>query len=213
MYLSIPAPFFFFLENHMTIPMTLACSCTDFLLNIHLYFTDRKLPEGTGNTAQLWSACLACEVQLQTKQTTCWRHAGNTDRSSKDKLSNQSNETPAFLGIGSLFSCLLSWPGKRMSLYWASDCPPPLACVHISSIRRYEPSSFPPPWLSCRKQNGNTCFLLTHTQTLQNKKYELSPSSCVCALNMCKHWTECRYSKAVLEKVSSFPSLHPLPYI
>lgn len=77
----------------MTIPMILACSCTGFLLNIHLYFTDRKLPEGTGNTAQLWSACLACEVQLQTKQPAGGMQATLTEAKTNSRI-NQTKPQP-----------------------------------------------------------------------------------------------------------------------
>lgn len=123
----------------------------------------------------------------------------------KGKPNHSENRQHLFLLV--FFSPL----AKSISLYWPSDGPIPLACIYIISVRMYELSLFPFPRQRCKKQNGNTCFLLTHTQTLQNKKYELPPSSCVCALNMCKHWTECRHSKAALEKMFSFFSLHPPP--
>lgn len=77
----------------MAIPMILICSCTDFRLNIHLYFTDRKLPEAGGNIAQLQNTCLACEVQLQAKQNINKPHAGDMQATlTEEKTKSQTHQ-------------------------------------------------------------------------------------------------------------------------
>lgn len=84
--------------------MILPCSCTDFRLIIHLYFTDRKLPEGAVRVARLQNACLALEVQLQAKQNKTKPQAWGVQATlTEEKIKSQtkSNEAPTNQGTDS----------------------------------------------------------------------------------------------------------------
>jgi hypothetical protein len=88
----------------------------DFHLNIHLYFTDRKLLEGAGGVAQFQNACLACKVQLQAAQNKTKHRLDSVMQATltgEENFPNQSNEALTNQGTDSIISSLLSWLGRR----------------------------------------------------------------------------------------------------
>lgn len=110
----------------------------DFHLNIHLYFTDRKLPEGAGGVVQFQNACLACKVQLQAAQNKTKHRLESVmqARLTGENTKPQTNQMKPWLikeQTASFPPCFLGL-AEGIPYYWSSTCPS-LPVTYVFSIK------------------------------------------------------------------------------